>query len=1218
MADNKEQRVIEIILKAQDANASLKEMGAGAAVMTAQLSKMGQDDPGRAKLLADLQTMNQRLAASRAEMRLVVKSEEEMAAEAQAAAAATEELARANEAAAAALVRANKETVATGQQATASLNQMKAAAALLEKELSNLSQDDPGRARLQQDFATLSQRIGTTSAAMRQVSQSAEELAAAEAALAVENMRVVVDGQQVNATFNQMKASAAQLEKELSNLSQDDPGRAKMLADYKALGQRIETVKDEMGQSVPKANLFKEALGLAGIVVSVEAVVDGVIGIGKAIFDTTAKFETYSAVLKNALGSESAAQLAMHDIQTMAAKTPFSVDELTSSFIKFVNRGLKPSMEDMKKMADIAASQGKSFDQFTEAVLDAGTGEFERLKEFGIQASKNGDQVSLSFKGVQKTVANTPDAIQGALLAFGELNGVMGSTDAISGTLAGTTSNLGDTADQAALAWGAVLKPAFLAVLTTIGLLLGGLGAIPGFLKENRGALLALAGAVLTFNAPLIQANALLLYNAVVAKGKVVWDTAVAVSTRAWAVAQEGLNLALTANPIGAVIAVGTLLVGLLVMLYDKSEKFRAVVAGLSGAFMAFVTTLKTSVMQQLRGVGDLLAGIFTMDPARIKKGLEEVGQSVKTMYYDSGKNAAAAYGQGYDAKLATDQAARGGREESAFAAAQTAYLKRADAAAKARQAAEATARANALKAEEADIKVRLASVADGSRQEMQLKQQLIAVQAKIELADVKKTEDDKRVIRAEAQGKMADLATAYNAKVAKEREEERKKLAKLAEDAAKKELAAEHAAQDLRVAGLQNVRLRELAEVALQTQRKIEGLTGGEEEITAQTQLLLEVRRQKEADLQAKWAEEDAKKKEEYQQQQADLNAAADEEYAAYLENKVAQGLTSEQDYQEALYKLKKEALTSQLRLLVDAGKGEVAEAKKLRAQLLQNETEHLKKEKALKQDLKTFDQSMASGKATLLKEGVRLVEDNLNKQSTAYQIFKAARKTAELAEIGINLVSELSSNAKAAAANPLNGVTAGAAGATQLVISNGLSSVRAVAAGIKVAAFAKGGRTDQLVNQVPLDSLAGLLSGASGGSLAPQGSFAGGGAVQQATIGLIGEAGAELVIPNWLYADPKQANLMGFLEAQIASKGNAFATGGSTTGSSPVVATEAGTDTGGQLVELMQQLVKGQQEFRDELTDWQRNLVVQNNLVDVDRGLKTVQQVKRGGGIR
>jgi hypothetical protein len=1198
-----DQRTIEIVLKAQDANASIKEMAAGAAVMTAQLSRMGQDDPGRAQLLADLQAMNQRLTASRAEMRQVTQSAEELAAAEAEAAAAAEQLARANE-----------ETMATGQQATASLNQMRAAATLLERALADMSQDDPRRAALQQDFATLTQRIGTTTTAMRTQARSAEELAAAQEALVAENMRVVVEGQQVNATFNQLRASASQLEAQLGELSQDDPGRAQLLADYRALQQRIEAVRNEMGQAAPQANLFTQALGMAGVVVSVEAAV-GVVGdMGKAIFETTSKFETYSAVMKNALGSESAAQLALHDIQTMAAKTPFSVDELTGSFIKFVNRGLKPSMEDMKKMADLAASQGKSFDQLAEAVLDAGTGEFERLKEFGIQASKSGDQVSLSFKGVQKTVANTPDAIQAAVLAFGEVNGVMGSTDAISNTLAGTTSNLGDTADTTALAWGQVLRPAFVAVLSTIGFLLGVLGAIPGFLVENRGALLALAGAVLTFNAPLLEANALLLYNAALSKGKVVWDWAVAASTKAWEIAQTGLNLALTANPIGAVIAVGTLLVGLLVMLWDKSEKFRGAVNGMGAALKAFVVTYVQGVIQQLTGLGNILAGVFTLDPEQIKKGLLEMGTSVKTMYYDAGKNAGAAFRQGYDEKIGTS---KGQDFTQVLQAAMSAEAKRLDAVAKARQAAEAAARLEALKSQEAELKVRLAGVEEGTRQELKLKQQLLGVQAKIELEDAKKSEDEKRVVRAEAQDKIQDLETAFNAKLAKQREEERKRLAKLAEEEAKKALAVERSIQDLRVAAIANDHQRELAELDLQTARKIEALQGSEEQLTEQKLFLETAKQQKITELQAKWDEEAAKKKEEEAEKQAELNAAADEEYAAYLENKVANGLLAEQEYQEALYNLKKQALQDQLALTVKSHGAESAEAKKTRAEQLKLETDHVKKEKALKQDLKTFDLQMAAGKATILKEGLQLIEDNLDKQSTAYQLFKAARKTAELAELGINLQAELQANAKAAAENPLNGPTAGAAGATQLAVTNGLSIVRAVAAGIKIAAFAKGGPTDQLVNQVPLASLAGLLSGQSGGSLAPGGSFAGGGPVEQGTIGLIGEAGPELVIPNWMYADPKQANLMGFLEAQIASRGNAFAAGGSTTGAS-AVASSVSDDAGGQLVALMQQLVQGQQDFREEITEWQRNLVVQNNLSEVSNGLKVLQQVRKEGGIR
>lgn len=287
------------------------------------------------------------------------------------------------------------------------------------------------------------------------------------------------------------------------------------------------------------------------------------------------------------------------------------------------------------------------------------------------------------------------------------------------------------------------------------------------------------------------------------------------------------------------------------------------------------------------------------------------MGASLKTMYYDAGKNAGAAFKQGYDEKQGT------GSKQDFTQVIKDSLLaegKRQATLATARQAAEVAARLKALKNHEADLKVRLAQVAEGSRQEMQLKQQLIGVQAKIELEDSKKSEADKRVIRAEALDKIQDLEQAFNAKQAAEAEKRRKELEKLAAEAAKKEREALHAEQDARLALMTNDRLRELAENDLHVNRKIEALTGSEAYITEMKLLLEEERRQKETEIRAKWDEEDAKKQEEYQQQQAELNAAADEEYLAYLQNKLANQLLTEQEYQDALYNLKKQALEDQL----------------------------------------------------------------------------------------------------------------------------------------------------------------------------------------------------------------------------------------------------------------------------------------------------------------
>jgi ElaB/YqjD/DUF883 family membrane-anchored ribosome-binding protein len=111
-------------------------------------------------------------------------------------------------------------------------------------------------------------------------------------------------------------------------------------------------------------------------------------------------------------------------------------------------------MEEMTALGDVASSTGKSFDQLTEAALDAMTGEFERLKEFGIRAASEGDKVQFTFKGVTTEVKKTDTAIKDYLISLGQAEGVSGSMAAISETVGGKISNLGDNIDQLQLAIG--------------------------------------------------------------------------------------------------------------------------------------------------------------------------------------------------------------------------------------------------------------------------------------------------------------------------------------------------------------------------------------------------------------------------------------------------------------------------------------------------------------------------------------------------------------------------------------------------------------------------------------------------------------------------------------------------------------------------------------------------------------------------------------------
>lgn len=246
----------------------------------------------------------------------------------------------------------------------------------------------------------------------------------------------------------------------------------KLIAENKAIAAGADKIGKEYTENTQQAakgvdkltkktgELKKESEGLGGTMKKVGTAlvaafaVERLIAFGKAVIDITAKFQRYEAVLTNTLGSGSEAQKALTMIQSFAASTPFSVDELTASFVKLANQGFIPTSSEMRKLGDLAASTGKTFDMLAEAIIDAQTGEFERLKEFGIRASKEGDQVKFTFKGVETQTDFTAEAIQRYILSLGDLAGVSGGMAAISETLGGKISNLGDAWDNFMLTLG--------------------------------------------------------------------------------------------------------------------------------------------------------------------------------------------------------------------------------------------------------------------------------------------------------------------------------------------------------------------------------------------------------------------------------------------------------------------------------------------------------------------------------------------------------------------------------------------------------------------------------------------------------------------------------------------------------------------------------------------------------------------------------------------
>lgn len=199
-------------------------------------------------------------------------------------------------------------------------------------------------------------------------------------------------------------------------------------------GRRAERATDGLGRAFTR------------LVAPVTAVVSVSAGLQKLV-SVTRGFEVLNAQLKTATGSAAGAAEAFTHIQDFATQTPYDLQQATAAFTQLVNYGLTPSREALTSYGNTASALGKDLSQMVEAVADATTGEFERLKEFGIRAKNQGDTVAFTFRGVTTTVKNNAQEIERYLIDLGE-NNFAGAMAERMDTLDGALSNLGDEWDK--------------------------------------------------------------------------------------------------------------------------------------------------------------------------------------------------------------------------------------------------------------------------------------------------------------------------------------------------------------------------------------------------------------------------------------------------------------------------------------------------------------------------------------------------------------------------------------------------------------------------------------------------------------------------------------------------------------------------------------------------------------------------------------------------
>ena len=214
-------------------------------------------------------------------------------------------------------------------------------------------------------------------------------------------------------------------------------------ADMGQLQNQLNAVNAQLLRTQQQGNSAGDAIkGMAVQFLSLGAAIEGL----KKLVEVNREFGILKAGLETATGSAQGANDAFIALQDFAKTTPYDLAQATSAFTQLVNLGLTPSERALKSYGDTSAALGKDLKQMVEAVADAATGEFERLKEFGIKSKNQGDTIAFTFKGTTETVKNNAAAIEEYLIKLGEVN-FDGAMKKRMDSLDGAIANLGDSWD---------------------------------------------------------------------------------------------------------------------------------------------------------------------------------------------------------------------------------------------------------------------------------------------------------------------------------------------------------------------------------------------------------------------------------------------------------------------------------------------------------------------------------------------------------------------------------------------------------------------------------------------------------------------------------------------------------------------------------------------------------------------------------------------------
>ncbi len=364
--------------------------------------------------------------------------------------------------------------------------------------------------------------------------------------------------------------------------------------------------------------------GMKGIVGSAIAAL-GIFQGYTAFKDINVEAETLRGSLVTITGSTERAAMAFELLEEFASKTPYTLDQSIEGFIKLGALGLTPSERALRSYGNTASALGKDLNQMIEAVADASTGEFERLKEFGIKSKSQGDEVSFTFQGVTTTVKKNASEIEGYLQNIGETK----FGDAMANQMERLPGLFSNMEDSAGSMWRAMGDSGGIALLAT------GISAATAsfnYLTENMDSVIATAGTL----ASIVGAGGA-LYLAMVGTPLIVAAASAAYGYLARSVANVTLAYSLGLGPVGmftASISASALATKAAVLQFGI---LKTVATGVFAAFAGWeIGTLIRNQFVEARVAGLAFVGVTLEGFETIRYAWEQLTSQTLTELWDT------------------------------------------------------------------------------------------------------------------------------------------------------------------------------------------------------------------------------------------------------------------------------------------------------------------------------------------------------------------------------------------------------------------------------------------------------------------------------------------------------------------------------------------------------------------------------------------------------